>query len=295
MKRNCSVLFVLLFLFASFTYSGCAARYEDIKESRTPEPSVVQSNTVPSYKAEDIPEKTQEPQKNIPETSPEKSEAPKPSASAKATQAKQTEDNFAKLAPTTRMSFAELVGDNGDYSKPDDYPASDTYKIVVNIHYQLITAYKKDDDGKYTVPVRYMICSSGSREKPTPIGTYRMGSTRYRFSEFKKFKVFGQYWSQVTGSIYFHSLLYTKKNAKTYTKSSYRNLGRRVSHGCIRLLVPDARWIYYNAAPGTTVKIIKGKKDEKMAAIKKKLKRPKVPSKRPNLKKGKIPETEPRP
>ena len=205
------------------------------------------------------------------------------------------ETDFKKLAPTVSMSFAELVGDNGDYSKVKSYPTAGTYQLEVNLYYQVITAYTKDANGKYTVPARYMICSTGRSTDPTPAGTFKMGSQRFRFSKFETYNVYGQYWSQITRNIFFHSLLYTQKNAKTYTASSYKSLGKRVSHGCIRMLVPDARWIYYYAAPGTVVKIIKGKKDAAMDKIKKKLTRPKLPSKRPNLKKGKIPVTEPWP
>jgi len=140
-----------------------------------------------------------------------------------------------------------------------------------------------------------MICSTGTRKTPTPTGKFEMGTARNRFAEFETYKVYGQYWSQIDSSIFFHSILYKKKSAKTYTTSSYRNLGRRASHGCIRLLVPDARWIFYNAAPGTAVEIIRGRKDAKQAAIKKKLTRASLPGRRPNLVKGKIPVTEPWP
>jgi len=230
-----------------------------------------------------------------PSAAPSTSPAPSPSAGGLREEEVPEEEDFAKLAPTTVMSFAELVGDNGDYGEVKDYPPADTYKIVVNVYYQFITVYKKDASGNFSVPVRYMVCSSGSHSKPTPTGKFKLGKEHHRFGKFVTYGVFGQYWTQVTRNIFFHSLLYTARNAKTYTKSSYKNLGKRASHGCIRLLVPDARWIYYNAAPGTAVEILRGKKDEKLAAIKGKLVRAKLPSTRPNLKPGKIHVTEPWP
>ena len=39
-------------------------------------------------------------------------------------------------------------------------------------------------------------------------------------------------------------------------------LGKKASHGCIRLTVPDARWIFYNICYDTTVEIRKGSKDD---------------------------------
>jgi peptidoglycan hydrolase-like protein with peptidoglycan-binding domain len=37
--------------------------------------------------------------------------------------------------------------------------------------------------------------------------------------------------------------------------ASYKALGNRASHGCIRLSVPDAKWIYDNVGAGTVVTI----------------------------------------
>jgi len=293
MKKNFLHAIVwIVILTGILSAAGCTERM-----GKEPQPSInpsvtetiidlEPSNTPGETKSQTAPGTTEPTASNTP--------APPPSATSKPGTGKKQPD-FTKLAPTTVMSFSELVGDNGDYKSPKDYPPDDTYKIVVNIYYQFITVYKKDANGKFSVPVRYMICSTGSRKTPTPTGKFKMGTARNRFSEFVTYKVFGQYWSQIVNSIFFHSILYTKKNAKTYTTSSYRNLGRRVSHGCIRMLVPDARWIYYNAAPGTVVEIIRGRKDSKQAAIKKKLTRAKLPSRRPNLVKGKIPVTEPWP
>ena len=36
---------------------------------------------------------------------------------------------------------------------------------------------------------------------------------------------------------------------------SESNLGRKASHGCIRLKIDDAKWIYDNCPYGTTVVI----------------------------------------
>ena len=146
--------------------------------------------------------------------------------------------------------------------------------------------------GEYTAPVRYIIISFGARETPTPQGTFEMGDSSVRFGKFVTYGVFGQYWRQITRSIFCHSLIYESKNARSYT-NSYNELGKRVSHGCVRMLVPDARWIYYNLGPGTVCEIIRGDKDdEEAAAIKAQLVFPKKPSKRPTLKAGEIPVTE---
>ena len=200
---------------------------------------------------------------------------------------------FSDLAPTVNMSFEELVGDNGIYDELVMMPAPGTYRLIVDLYHKVVMAYTKDEKGEYTKPVRYMLCGVGASSTPTPTGTFKMENYRLRYELFNKTICYGQYWSILTGRIYFHSILYTSFNAKDYTETSYDNLGKSVSHGCIRLTVPDARWIYYNVAPGTEVEVRKGSSsDTETAAIRKKLVLAKRPSKRPDLKMGEIPDTD---
>ena len=208
---------------------------------------------------------------------------------------KNKEKQWDDLAPTTHMSFAELIGDNGVYEYPEAFPTPDTYKIIVDLKYQVVMVYAKDEKGEYSVPVRYMLCSSGADKTQSPVGTFEMKDYRVRFSRFNNTDNFGQYWSLITGRIYFHSVLYTSKNASDYVSSTWNNLGKNVSHGCIRLTVPDARFIYYNMAPGTVVEIRKGSSSDKATKeIREKLLEGKaeVPAKRLKLVAGEIPYTD---
>lgn len=205
-----------------------------------------------------------------------------------------TDEEFAQIAPTVNMSFEELVGDNGIYNGyPKAFPKPDTYKIVVDLRYCIVMVFTKDDAGNYTVPHRFMICSPGASSSNTPTGTFGMKDYKVRFSLFNNTASYGQYWSLINGRIYFHSVLYSSMNASDYTESSFNNLGHGASHGCIRLTVPDARWIWYNIGPDTTCIIRYGSKDdEQMQEIKKRLVLTKLPSKRVKLVKGEIPNTD---
>lgn len=201
-------------------------------------------------------------------------------------------DEFVHLAPTTRMEFAELVGDNGDWELPLGYPAADTYYIIVDIAHQVTMVYEKDENGEYTVPVRYMLCSTGLGNR-TPVGTFSMCSYRLRFSKFDRDGRYGQYWTQIRKAIYFHTILYTQGNAASYQASTYLELGQKASHGCIRLTVPDARWMWYHIAPGTKCTIRKGdKNDTETAAIREKLILAEPPEEQLNLLPGQIPSTD---
>ncbi|MEI6101903.1 MAG: L,D-transpeptidase, partial [Eubacteriales bacterium] len=156
-----------------------------------------------------------------------------------------------KYAPASVASLEEQVGDNDDYTPVTSYPPADTYKLVVDYHNQCVYALTKDDGGNFTILSRVMICTTGGNGHWTPEGTYNMGSKRVRFGYFPEYYCYAQYWSQMMGSFYFHSLLYSAKKSTAYSKNAYNLLGKPGSHGCIRLLVPDARWIYENCAPGT--------------------------------------------
>lgn len=123
------------------------------------------------------------------------------------------------------------------------------YYIKVNYTANTVTIYKLDSDGKYSIPVKAMICSTG---KATPTsGTYKT-SDKYRWA-YLNGNVWGQYAFRITGSILFHTVPYAKNSANTLKTSYYDQLGLSVSAGCVRLTVEDAKWIYDNCAKGTMV------------------------------------------
>ena len=200
--------------------------------------------------------------------------------------------DFALLAPTVNMTFEELTGDDGLRDYPEGYPASDTYYIIVDIQFQVVMVYTKDEDGDYTVPVRYMICSTGTGNR-TPIGLFELDTYKLRFSRFRRDGRYGQYWTQIFRAYYFHTFLYKKADAASYDESTYLELGSKASHGCIRLTVPDARWVWYNIGYGTKCEIRKGDPgDAATAMIREQLVIAKLPEERAALVAGDIPNTD---
>jgi len=199
---------------------------------------------------------------------------------------------FSYYAPTVSMSFEELVGDLDNDGLPQGYPAPDTYHVIVDICHQVVMVYSQDSDGEYTVPVRYMLCSTG-RDNRTPIGTFDMLAYRVRFGKFRSLGVYGQYWSQIRNRIYFHSIMYSERDASTYMEDTYALLGQPQTPGCVYLTVPDARWIYYHIAPGTQIEIREGSKDDaQTAAIRAQLVLAPLPEIRPDLTPGAVPYTD---
>ena len=149
-----------------------------------------------------------------------------------------------------------------DELKNDD---PDKYYILLDTKNEIVTVFERDESGQYTKIVRRFLCSSGRTDvdetdpedeaTPTPRGIWKIGG-RERFGKFANFSSsYARYWVQIVGSIYFHSLLFDKRSIDEMERQPYSDMGEKVSHGCVRLYVEDARWLYYYACPGTTVEI----------------------------------------
>jgi len=126
------------------------------------------------------------------------------------------------------------------------------YVLKVSVDDQRVYAYAPDRNGEYTQLVRTMKCSTGRKSSPTPKGTFTDTAPGARWHYFKKFNCWAQYAFYIQGDIMFHSVLYNKQGGPV-TQSSVNHLGSRASHGCVRLSVDDAKWIWNNCPINTTV------------------------------------------
>ena len=131
------------------------------------------------------------------------------------------------------------------------------YYVEVNRLSNVVTVYGQDKKGKYSVPVKAMLCSVGVKGK-TPKGTFSIYA-KYRWRPLF-YGVYGQYACRINGPILFHSVTYTGQDPSKLEYKEFNKLGTSASHGCIRLAVEDARWIYNNCPNGTVVKVLDSKK-----------------------------------
>ena len=126
---------------------------------------------------------------------------------------------------------------------------ADKYYIKVNYGAQVVNIYKKNNKGEYE-PYKAMLCSTGTY---TPSGgvyrTLAKGNWWPLYGD-----VYGQYSTHIVGGILFHSVPYLESGNKSSLEYwAYDQLGQRVSMGCVRLTVKDAKWIYENCPVGTQV------------------------------------------
>jgi len=129
------------------------------------------------------------------------------------------------------------------------------YKIGVDIGRQRVYVYEWDGSD-YEEQIMRFKCSTGLPGYDTPVGTYQAGG-KVTFDEwyyFAEYNCYAKYAYRIVGGIMFHSVLYNSSKQGP-TNSSVNALGKKASHGCIRLSVDNAQWIAENCPEGTTVVI----------------------------------------
>lgn len=121
-----------------------------------------------------------------------------------------------------------------------------TYLINVSLKNQKTYIYSgKADNWKL---LKTFSCSTGVNSEETPVGSFStMEKGAWFFSD--KYEQGGKYWTQITGDILFHSIPF----AKDKTTILDYTLNKPSSHGCIRLSIEDAKWIYTNIPKGSKV------------------------------------------
>lgn len=119
--------------------------------------------------------------------------------------------------------------------------------IQVSIKDQRVTIY----DAKGRI-VKQFVCSSGSKGSETPTGTFKISERGESFYS-PSVNEGGYYWTRFYGEYLFHSVPFDK-NYKLEPEEAAK-LGTPASHGCIRLAIEDAKWIFVHIPRGTKVTI----------------------------------------
>ncbi|MDY4670713.1 MAG: L,D-transpeptidase family protein [Oliverpabstia sp.] len=139
-----------------------------------------------------------------------------------------------------------------------------SYRITLNRRKCQIMVYAKSETGKYDIPVKTFVCSVGLPATPTPVGTFhtlqKAGSAATQGIVELMGPSWGKWGTMFTWTdkyhIWFHSVACSSTDP-TYSlpAGAYNQLGMPASHGCVRLNVRDAKWIYMNCPLGTEVTV----------------------------------------
>ena len=128
------------------------------------------------------------------------------------------------------------------------------HRIEVSLDRQVVDVYELNVLGVYDL-VQSFTCSTGLHDS-TPHGVFLDGHPLNRWHYFKKFYCWAQYSFEIEGDILFHSVIYSNNSENSLRSGSLYALGNPASHGCVRLQVADAKWLFENCKRGETVIVI---------------------------------------
>lgn len=160
-----------------------------------------------------------------------------------------------------RLYFSKNGSREMDLSKRMDKLSGVTYRIETNLTTNSVMVYAKWKTKGYSIPVKRMRCSVGMPGHSTRQGTYRLRKAGGRWRVLR-YGCYGQYCTRFSGPYLYHSVVYKQYgNRYSLDPAEYKKLGKAASHGCVRLQVEDAKWIYDHASLSTT-HVYAGKKEK---------------------------------
>lgn len=143
--------------------------------------------------------------------------------------------NFGKSGKVKKINTAK----EKMVSKAQGLSSGTKYLILVNRGTHKVAVFK-GSTGNWKLQY-YWDCVTGAPGSRTITGTFHTtGGKRGSLDTDSR----ARYCTHITGGYFFHTIL-----------ASNSELGQSLSHGCIRMAVPSAKWIYSHIYGGTTVKI----------------------------------------
>ncbi len=158
------------------------------------------------------------------------------------------------LTPVDLNEDESTDADNGttepgaevDPDEPSEPVSENTYLVKVDVSQQKVRILKDME------VIKDFICSTGVEGNETPLGEFQIQNRgTWFFSD--KYKQGAMYWVSFKdwGVYLFHSVAMDKN--REIIPEEEAKLGTPASHGCVRLPVEDAKWIYDNIPARTKV------------------------------------------
>jgi peptidoglycan hydrolase-like protein with peptidoglycan-binding domain len=154
-------------------------------------------------------------------------------------------DNVYK--PVTKLLLNSNVSSKAAYESIVNSVESTSYTnnyILVNLSEQKVYIFYGTNHNWKLINI--FTCASGRVTTPTVTGHFFIGIKGLYFKS--GISVYCKYFSQISGNYLFHSILYDKNG-----NILDGNLGAVASHGCIRLALINAKYIYDNIPIGSGI------------------------------------------
>lgn len=151
----------------------------------------------------------------------------------------------------TRLSGVVPNAGSSEYVKANKYSSNTKYLILVNRgkHQVYIFSGKK---GSWT-KIKTFACCVGAPATPTVTGVFQVQDKGPYFLTGSRKNRRCWYWTRIHLNYLFHSVIYDNSSSPRHIVDG--TMGRSVSHGCIRLAVSNAKWIYDKMPRGTKIVI----------------------------------------
>ena len=139
------------------------------------------------------------------------------------------------------LTLAKMHGVANNQDSPTNYI------VIVDRAAHRVGVFK---GSKYNLSdAKYYKCCVGKPSTPTISGTYYIKSRGKYFDTGTKGRCW--YFTQINGNYLFHSVIYDRQNSPKRIIDN--SMDAAVSHGCVRLDLENAKWIYDNIPKNTKV------------------------------------------
>ena len=135
---------------------------------------------------------------------------------------------------------------DGMISLAQTYDSSTKWLIMTNVTTHMVGVFYRN--GSYWDLRREFCSSTGAPESPTVEGEFSVQSKMQYFGT-SSYRCW--YATQFYGNYLFHSVLYNVESEPRTVQDG--RLGMAISHGCVRMQLEDAKWIYDNIPSKTKV------------------------------------------
>ena len=196
----------------------------------------------PVEEKEDIAEVPEEKSDSAIETSNEAAELEKGEISPEKTEIPDNDDPAQEISEESSID----PEDNTSIIENIDYSDSTNFRIEIDLSRQRLTVFYREDI------LKEMICSGGALETPTPLGEFTTNQ-KIEYSWVDRFDVGAYYWIRFFEDYLIHSVPFDENGEMIVEE--FEKLGNPASHGCVRLRLDEAKWLYETLPLGVKVLI----------------------------------------
>lgn len=147
--------------------------------------------------------------------------------------------------PPEEYNFEYFYTDMTKFVNDNQIKSPTINLITTDLENKLTYIFEKNPDGSWNLLYKWP-CTIGKPSTPTIKGTFYVSGRKPYFGS-DTYRV--KYATRIRGSYYYHSILFNAAGTEIIDD----RLGMALSHGCIRLALENAHWIYDNILDKTTI------------------------------------------